>query len=176
MTAIDLRYPIGRYAKPDAYTAESRRSDLAAIASAPAELRAAVAGLYDEQLDTPYRPEGWTVRQVVHHVPDSHLNAYVRIKLALTEERPVIKPYDEEGWALLADSRETAIEVSLSLLDTVHHRWLHILRAMRESDFSRLYIHPATGEHDLNFLVGLYAWHGRHHVAHITALRARKGW
>ena len=176
MTDADLRYPIGRFAAPISYTAEWRSEGISSIASLPAALRAAVAGLSDTQLDTPYRPGGWSVRQVVHHLPDSHLNAYVRIKLALTEETPVIKAYDEHAWALLEDSRSTPIETSLSLLDAVHDRWVRVMRAMSELDFSRRYVHPATGEHEVTHIVGLYAWHGTHHVAHITSLRARMGW
>ena len=175
MTDLDLRYPIGRYAPPAAYSDQWRRQCIDAIAAAPAAMRAAVAGADAALLDTPYRPGGWTVRQVVHHVPDSHLNAYVRLKLALTEDRPVIKPYDEEAWARLEDSRSTPIEVSLQLLDAVHDRWGRLLHAMAPADFERRYVHPDTGEHTLHHLVGLYAWHGAHHVAHITALRERLG-
>ncbi|HEX4934371.1 MAG TPA: putative metal-dependent hydrolase [Gemmatimonadaceae bacterium] len=175
MTERDLRFPIGRYAPPPEYTATWRRGCIDRIAAAPAQLRAAVQGLGEAELDTPYRPGGWTVRQVVHHVPDSHLNAYVRLKLALTEDRPTIKPYDEGGWALLEDSRSTPIETSLRLLEAVHDRWVRILRAMSEADFDRRYVHPDTGEHALHHLVGLYAWHGDHHIAHITALRERLG-
>lgn len=176
MTAPDLRYPVGRYLPPTSVDAAWRARQIDKIAGAPAALRAAVSGLNDTQLDTPYRPDGWTVRQVVHHVPDSHMNAFIRIKMALTEERPTIKPYDEARWALLEDARSTPIEVSLQLLDTLHDRWVRILRSMTESDFSRRYVHPESGEHDLDSLLGLYAWHGRHHVAHITSLRERNGW
>ncbi|MEO6444759.1 MAG: YfiT family bacillithiol transferase [Gemmatimonadaceae bacterium] len=172
----NLKYPIGRFAKPTSHSAESRAAGISVIEAAPAALRAAVSGLSVAQLDTPYRPGGWTVRQVVHHVPDSHLNAYMRLKLALTEERPVIKPYDEAAWALLEDSRSTKIETSLALLDAVHDRWVRILRAMSPDDFSRRWVHPESGDHDLDALVGLYAWHGAHHTAHVTSLRARNGW
>lgn len=175
MTDQDLRYPIGRYTPPLAFTPDWRQACIDQIAATPAALRAAVAGLGDDVLDTPYRPGGWTVRQVVHHVPDSHLNAYVRLKLALTEDCPTIKPYDEEAWALLADSRSTPVEVSLQLLATVHDRWVRILRAMADADFERRYVHPDSGQHALTHLVGLYAWHGAHHVAHVTSLRARLG-
>lgn len=175
MTEQDLRYPIGRYAPPPSFTPEWRRGCIDRIAATPAALRAAVHGLDDGALDTPYRPGGWTVRQVVHHVPDSHLNAYVRLKLALTEDCPTIKPYDEEAWALLADSRSTPVEVSLQLLESVHDRWVRILRAMSDADFDRTYVHPDSGRHALTHLVGLYAWHGEHHVAHVTSLRARLG-
>lgn len=176
MTTPDLRYPIGRYTAPDVYTADWRAARIDEMAALPAALRAAVAGLSPEQLDTPYRPGGWTVRQVVHHVPDSHLNMYLRLKWALTESTPTIKPYDEVAWAELPDSRLTPVEVSLSLLDAVHDRGVRLLRAMSEADFARRYVHPESGEHPLNYMVGSYAWHGRHHVAHITSLRDRMGW
>lgn len=176
MTKSDLQYPIGRYESPAAYTPDWRATAIAQLAATPAAMRAALDGLTDEQLDTPYRPGGWTVRQVAHHVPDSHLNMYIRLKWTLTEDRPTIKPYDEVAWAELEDSRTTPIEVSLRLLEAVHVRADALLRAMAEADFDRRYLHPDSGEHPLNHLVGLYAWHGRHHVAHVTALRARMGW
>ncbi len=133
----DLRYPVGRHQRPQSLTSEQRRTAIDAIAAAPTLLRTAVSGLDDRQLDTPYRPDGWTVRQVVHHVPDSHLNAYTRFKLALTEDTPTIKPYDEAKWAQLEDSRSTPIATSLALLDAVHDRWIRVLRAMSPSDFAR---------------------------------------
>lgn len=173
----DLRYPIGRFkptAKPEP---ADRREWIRAIEEAPAQLRAAVQGLTDQQLDTPYRDGGWTVRQVVHHVPDSHMNAYVRTCLTLTENEPTIRPYDEGAWAELTFARLGPIETSLELLDALHARWLGVLRAMSEADYSRRLIHP---EHDrlmtLGTIVEMYAWHGRHHVAHITKLREREGW
>src|SRR6185503_13578635 len=138
--------------------------------------REAVRGLSDDRLSTPYRPGGWTVRQLAHHVPDSHLNAYVRLKLALTEETPTIKPYDEALWARLPDSDVVPVETSLVLLESVHARWVALLRSMKDEDFNRRYNHPDTGNHDLNYLVALYAWHGPHHTAHITTLRMQKGW
>jgi hypothetical protein len=146
------------------------------IAEAPARLRAAVEGLTPEQLETPYRPDGWTVRQVAHHVADSHLNAYVRFKLALTEDEPGIKTYKEALWAELADTREVPVEVSLTLLETLHRRWVALLRSLSAADFERTVRHPDHGVLNLNQLVGMYSWHGRHHVAHITALRERMGW
>ncbi len=176
MTEADLRYPIGRYESPNAFTPSWRATSIEQLAAAPAAMRAALHGLSDAQLDTPYRPGGWTVRQVAHHVPDSHLNMYVRLKWTLTEDRPTIKAYDEVAWAELEDSRSTPIEVSLRLLESVHHRIDRLLRAMSEADFVRRYVHPETGEHTLHHLLGLYAWHGRHHVAHVTALRQRMGW
>ena len=175
MTVPDPRYPIGRFAPPEPIDAATRAAAIDALVAHPAEIRAAVDGLSSAQLDTPYREGGWTVRQVVHHVPDSHLNAYVRLKLALTEDCPTIKPYDEEAWARLADSRSTPVEGSLQLLATVHDRWVRILRAMTDADFERRYVHPDSGQHALTHLVGLYAWHGAHHVAHVTSLRARLG-
>jgi len=176
MTEPDLRYPVGRYLPPDHFSAEWRAARIAEMAALPGELRAAVRGLSDTQLDTPYRPGGWTVRQVVHHVPDSHLNMYLRLKWALTEATPTIKPYDEGAWAELPDVRLTPIDVSLALLEAVHDRGTRLLRAMRDADFERRYVHPESGEHTLNHMVGSYAWHGRHHVAHITTLRDRMGW
>jgi uncharacterized damage-inducible protein DinB len=139
-------------------------------------MRAAVARLTDEQLDTPYRDGGWTVRQVVHHVPESHLNSYVRFKLALTEHEPTIKPYFEDRWAELEDARTAPIELSLNLLDAVHGRWVWFLRSLKPTDFERAFQHPDLGKVTLDKNVALYAWHGRHHVAHITSLRERMGW
>ncbi len=173
----DLRYPIGPFTAPaaGAATAVSRAGHIAAIHALPSHMRAAVKGLDDRQLDTPYRPGGWSVRQVVHHVADSHVNAFVRIKLALTEDAPTIKPYDEVEWAKLADAR-LPIDVSLRLLDAVHERWAAVLGAMEPADYARRFVHPEAGEHDLDWLVAQYDWHGRHHVAHITRLREREGW
>ena len=171
-----LQYPIGRYVPPADHGASWRSAQVDAIAAAPAAMRAALQGLDDAQLDTPYRPGGWTVRQVAHHVPDSHLNAYVRLKLALTEETPTIKPYDETAWALLEDARSTPIETSLVLLESVHDRMVRVLRSMSDQQFARRYRHPDSGEHALDYLVGLYAWHGAHHAAHVTRLRERMGW
>jgi uncharacterized damage-inducible protein DinB len=171
----DLRYPIGRLDRQSVLTAAQRRDAIDAIAAAPAALRAAVRGLSDAQLDTPYRPDGWTVRQLVHHVADSHLNAYVRVKLALTEENPTIKPYDQGSWAQLADSA-MPVGGSLDMLDALHARLVHLLRAMPESAFARLLSHPENGPMTIDALLSTYAWHGRHHVAHVTALRERMQW
>jgi uncharacterized damage-inducible protein DinB len=146
------------------------------IAQTPAKLREAVKGMSDVQLDTPYRPGGWTVRQVVHHVPDSHLNSYVRFKLALTEDEPTIKPYAEDRWAELADTKATPIEVSLTLLDSLHDRWVRLLRSLTAEEWKRTFRHPDLGPMTLEKTLALYAWHGRHHVAHVTELRARSGW
>jgi hypothetical protein len=172
----DLRYPVGRFQRPPSLEPKQRRAAIDTVAEAPTKLRAAVAGLTESQLDTPYRPEGWTVRQVVHHVPDSHLNAYTRFKLALTEDTPTIKPYDEAAWAKLEDSKSTPVATSLALLDAVHDRWVRILRAMSSSDFSRTLMHPENGVMNLDQMLALYEWHSRHHVAHVTNLRQRSGW
>jgi hypothetical protein len=139
-------------------------------------LRAAVAGLKDEQVDTPYRDGGWTVRQVIHHVPESHMNAYIRFKLALTETQPAVKAYDEAAWAETADVRETPIEVSLALLENLHKRWVVLLKSMSDADFAKQFQHPDLGLVPLEKNLALYAWHGKHHVAHITSLRERKQW
>ena len=173
---MDLRYPIGPFKFHDAPTDENIRHAIDEIAEAPANLRAAVEGLTPEQLDTPYRPGGWTVRQVVHHVPDSHLNSYCRLKLALTEDEPVIKPYDETRWAELEDSRVTPIEVSLALLESLHKRWVMLLESVEPADFQRTFRHPDIGVVTLAQNTCLYAWHGKHHVAHITSLRERVRW
>jgi uncharacterized damage-inducible protein DinB len=157
-------------------TDEERRRLIDEIAETPQRLRAAIRAMSDEQLDTMYRPGGWTVRQVVHHVPDSHLNSYVRFKLALTEEEPTIRPYDEDRWAMLEDSRLTPPEVSLALLDALHERWVTLLCSLAPEDFRRTFRHPELGLVSLNKNVALYAWHGRHHVAHITSLSERMGW
>ncbi len=172
----DLSYPIGKFT-PESKLSSQRRAELIGqIAEAPARLRAAVQGLSPQQLDTPYRPEGWTVRQVVHHVPDSHMNAYIRFKLALTEPEPTIKPYEQQLWAELADTRQTPIESSLTLLDCLHQRWVTLLKSIAEGDWQRTFRHPELGVVHLDTNLALYAWHGRHHVAHITGLRQRMGW
>lgn len=139
-------------------------------------MRAAVAGLNDEQLDTPYRPGGWTVRQVVHHVPESHLNSYVRFKLAITEDEPTIKPYFEDRWAELDDARQAPIALSLDLLEALHGRWIWFLRSLKQADFQRTFRHPELGIVSVDKNIALYAWHGEHHVAHITSMRKRMGW
>ena len=175
MSDVDLRYPIGRFSARSEVAPEERAAFIGQIAAAPAALRAAVTGLSDAQLDTPYRPGGWTVRQVVHHVPDSHLNAYTRFRLALTENDPLIRTYEQGAWAELPDSR-LPIDVSLRLLDALHGRWVVLLRSMSDTDFERPLRHPESGPMTLDMLLQLYAWHGRHHAAHITSLRARRGW
>jgi uncharacterized damage-inducible protein DinB len=172
----DPRYPVGRF-DPRAEAAPGLRGGwIDEVAALPTRLREAVAGLSDEQLDTPYREGGWTVRQVVHHLPDSHMNAYVRFKLGLTEEAPLIKTYDEAAWANLADTRDTPPEVSLALLEALHARWTTLLRSLGEAEWKRAITHPDWGAVPLDRLLGLYAWHGRHHTAHVTTLRERMGW
>lgn len=171
-----LRYPVGPFDMESEPDAAERPRLIDEIAQTPQRLRSAVEGLSDEQLDTPYRPGGWTIRQVVHHVPDSHLNSYIRFKLALTEEEPTIRPYMEDRWATLEDSRITPLEISLSLLEALHERWVLLLRSLSAKDFERTFRHPDLGAVSLNKNLALYAWHGRHHIAHITSLRERKGW
>ena len=176
-TATDLRYPIGRFSWPDTVNEQQRARWIDEIERAPLELRAAVSGLSPAQLDTPYRPGGWTARQVAHHVPDSHLNAYCRFKLALTEDEPTIKPYDEARWAELGDTRTVPLDVSLDLLDALHERWIALIRSMSAADMQRTFRHPEQNRVlRLDQVLALYAWHGRHHTAHITSLRDREGW
>ena len=172
---MDPRYPIGKFEMPKEVTQARRQQAIEAIAAAPAQMRAAVKGLNDKQLDTPYREGGWTVRQVVHHVPDSHMNALIRLKLALTEDNPTVKPYNETAWAELADAK-MPIEASQSLLDSVHARWDRVWRAMKPEQFARKLVHPEHGERTIDWLLFLYEWHGKHHTAHITELRKQKGW
>jgi hypothetical protein len=171
----DPRFPIGKFSYSGPLTAEQKAQHLDNIEQAPANLRAAVRGLSDAQLDTPYRDGGWTVRQVVHHVPDSHLNSYVRFKLALTEEGPTIKPYMEDRWAEMSDSRQP-IENSLVMLESLHRRWMIILRNLTDSDWQRTFSHPELGPMTLEKNLALYSWHGKHHVAHIASLRERMSW
>lgn len=177
---IDPRYPIGtfQYVSPNSSmeAARHRKEHIDVIAALPKNFREAVRGLNESQLDTPYREGGWTVRQLVHHVPDSHLNAYVRTKLALTESDPTVKTYDERLWAELGDSRGTPIEVSLMLLEALHMRWVVLLINLKEGDFSRRFVHPQLGPVTLEKMIALYAWHSQHHTAHITHLRMRMGW
>lgn len=173
----DLRYPIGRFHYDGTMTDDRRAKCVDRIAAAPAGLRAAVAGLDQTRLDTPYRPGGWTVRQVVHHVPDSHLNAYTRIRLALTEDTPTIKPYEEARWAELPDARTAPVEISLALLEALHARWVPLLREFGPAEAARTLRHPEHGRlMTVDELLALYAWHGEHHTAHIARLRERMGW
>jgi uncharacterized damage-inducible protein DinB len=173
---MDLQYPIGKFQWEGAITDKQREQLIAQIEQAPAQLRQAVAGLSQEQVNTPYRPNGWTVRQVVHHLPDSHMNTNIRFRLALTEDEPTIKPYDQERWAVLEDARTAPLELSLSLLESLHHRWVILLRSLRAQDFARTFRHPEMGVVSLDKYLALVAWHGRHHIAHITSLRDRMGW
>ncbi|MFY9688835.1 MAG: bacillithiol transferase BstA [Candidatus Acidiferrales bacterium] len=174
--ATDLRFPIGKFQRPEGISADQRSQFIDQIADTPARLAAAVAGLSPSQLDTPYRPGGWTVRQLVHHVPDSHMNAYVRFRLALTEDEPTIKPYDEARWAELADAKTAPIEPSLALLENLHKRWVTLMRSFTPAEWARAFRHPERGLATLGGDLALYAWHGRHHVAHVTSLRERNGW
>jgi hypothetical protein len=172
----DLRYPIGKFAFPDQVTTQERDKFVEQIAEAPAQMKAAVAGLSDEQLDTPYRPGGWTVRQVVHHVPDSHLNSYIRFRWALTEDAPAIKAYHEDRWAELSDARTAPVETSLVLLESLHGRWINLLGSLTDDEWKRTFRHPELGPVSLEKNAALYAWHGQHHVAHIRNLRDRMRW
>jgi hypothetical protein len=173
----DPCYPIGKFSWSGSLAPGMRRAKIQAIADTPAQLRAAVYGLSEHRLDTPYREGGWTVRQVVHHLPDSHLNAYVRFKLALTEDQPLVKTYDEAAWANLADTPSTPVETSLVLLEKLHERWVNLLRAMPDADFLRTFRHPQhNAPLPIDWLVAVYGWHGPHHVAHITELRKKMGW
>lgn len=163
----DPRYPIGRFAWPESVPAQERAALLERVASAPSRLRVLVTGLTDRQLNTPYREGGWTVRQVIHHLPDSHINSYVRFKLALTEDEPLIKPYDEAAWAMLSDTAETPVETSLVLLEALHARWVTLMRGLTEQQWARTMRHPENGLLRLDRVLALYAWHGDHHIAHI---------
>jgi uncharacterized damage-inducible protein DinB len=172
----ELRYPIGRVGKGASSDPAIRATQIQTLRELPERLRASVAGLSDAQLDTPYREGGWTVRQVVHHVADSHAMAYTRCKLALTEEWPTITPYDEAAWANLPDSRLLTVDVSLALIEALHARWVVVLEPLSEEDFQRGFNHPERGRETLGRTLAIYDWHSRHHTAHITTLRARQGW
>jgi hypothetical protein len=173
---MDPRYPVGKLEIPSDVTPARRLQAIDEIASTPAKLRAAVKGLSDAQLDTPYRDGGWTVRQVIHHVPDSHMNAYIRLRLALTEDKPTVRPYEEARWAELADAKSAPIAVSQTLLDSLHDRWDRLWRSLKPEHFARPLIHPEHGERNIDWLLFVYEWHGKHHTAHITELRKQKGW
>jgi len=178
MTSLsnDPRFPTGKFTFDPDVTGDKRARWIDAIRRTPAAFRAAVNGLNEAQLDTPYRDGGWTVRQLVHHVPESHANAFVRFKLALTEDNPTIKPYDEDAWAKLPDVARAPIDSSLTLLEALHTRWVTLLDVMKADDFTRPLIHPERGQITLDLLLQIYAWHGPHHTAHVTALRTQKGW
>ncbi len=173
----DLRYPAGRFSAPEVISPADIRAWIAELENLPERLRAAVSGLSAGQLDTSYRPRGWTLRQVVHHLPDSHMNAYIRFRLALTEDNPVIRPYREDLWAETGDARDGAVQVSLDLLECVHRRWTSLLGTMSPESFRRTYYHPENQQtYRLDAVLALYAWHGAHHLAHITGTIRRQGW
>jgi DinB superfamily len=172
----DLRYPIGPLAAATPFTPAHRAAAIKTLAEAPARFRLAVAGLSDAQLDTPYRPAGWTVRQVVHHVVDSHINAYLRTKFALSDDNPTIRPYPEQIWAEMADARTAPVSMSLTLLDALHGRWVMLLQSLAPELYARTLLHPERGLMSLDDLLAMYEWHSRHHAAHITELRGREGW
>jgi hypothetical protein len=172
----DLRYPIGRFDHEGPVTDDDLARWIDQIEALPGRLRRAVDGLTDAQLDTSYRPGGWTLRQVVHHVPDSHLNSYVRFKWALTEDEPLIKAYDEAGWAELADYRTVPVATSLDFLALLHAKWVALLRSLAREQLGRRFVHPVSGPTALDRAIGLYAWHGQHHLAHVTTTAERNGW
>lgn len=174
--ATDPRFPIGKFAYEGPPAEEQRKQLIAEIEKVPSAMRAATKGLSPQQIETPYRDGGWTVRQVVHHVPESHMNAYIRFKLALTEDEPTIKPYKEDLWSRLPDVESTPLETSLSMLDSLHSRWVLLLRSLEPEDWKRTFRHPEQGVVPLEKNLALYSWHGRHHVAHITELRKKMGW
>jgi DinB superfamily len=173
---VDLRYPIGRFEHEGPVSNGDLATWLGQLEALPEQMRAAVGWLSDAQLDTPYRPEGWTLRQVVHHVPDSHLNCYVRFKWALTEDEPVIKAYYEERWAELPDYRTVPVETSLRFLAVIHEKLVALLRSLSREQLARRFLHPDLGSVELAWNVGNYAWHGRHHLAHVTTTIERHGW
>jgi hypothetical protein len=171
-----LRYPIGGPKRAAPFTAQERSAAIEGIRQLPQGLRSAVAVLSEEQLETPYRPGGWTVRQLVHHVADSHMNSYIRVRLGLTEDWPTIIPYQETRWAELEDARAASVSTSLDLLQALHSRWAQLFASLDEQDWKRGYVHPESGRETLEQVVVLYDWHGRHHTAHVTQLSARMGW
>ncbi len=172
----DLRYPVGPFAAPASFSTADRATAFKTLAELPARMRLACAGLSDAQLDTPYRPDGWTVRQVVHHTVDSHINAYLRTKFALSDDNPTIRPYPEAIWAEMADAKSAPVSMSLTLLDALHGRWLMLLRSLAPGQFARTLLHPERGPMTIDDVLAMYEWHSRHHTAHITALRDREGW
>lgn len=172
----DLRYPVGDFTPTTPFTAAHRTAAITVLAELPARLRLACAGLSDAQLDTPYRPDGWTVRQLVHHVVDSHINAYLRTKFALSDDNPTIRPYPEAVWAEMADARTAPVSMSLNLLDALHGRWVMLLKSLPAEAFARTLMHPERGPMSLDDVMALYEWHARHHTAHVNNLRQREGW
>jgi len=173
---MDPRFPVGQFSAPHSVTPQLRNSAIEEIAATPAKLRAALHGLSDAQLETPYREGGWTLRQVTHHLADSHMNAYIRWRFALTETGPTIKPYNEADWAKLEDAEHAPVEVSLRLLEPLHERWVRLIRSMQPEGFARTFVHPDHGARTLDWMLFLYAWHGRHHTAHIIELKKQKNW
>lgn len=171
-----LKYPIGRYEVDDNIDKASINNWIKEIETLPQKLYDAVKGLNTNQLQTPYRPDGWTVQQVIHHIADSHMNAYIRFKLALTEDRPMIKPYDENLWAELPDTKLVDIKVSLDLIKSLHIRWTALLKQLNKEELSKEFLHPESGMKNLKETICLYAWHGNHHLAHITSLKHRMNW
>ena len=174
--STDPRFPLGKFSWPQSVTEAELKHYIDRIAAQPANLRAAVAGLTQEQLDTPYREWGWTVRQVVHHIPESHMHSFIRFKLALTEDKPTVKPYDEDAWGKLGDIAVTPIEVSMRLLDALHERWVDLMHVLTPEQWKREFVHPELGVISLDKQAALYAWHGDHHIAHITELRKHRDW
>ncbi|UOY91943.1 bacillithiol transferase BstA [Ectobacillus sp. JY-23] len=173
---MDLRYPLGKFEAPELFNDKLRKTWIHDIRKAPTAVKRAIEGLSDNKLDTPYRTEGWTIRQVIHHMADSHMNSFIRFKLALTEDNPTIKPYHEDQWALLPDTNTAPVSLSLSLLEGLHKRWVILLESLTDEDFKRTFYHPDLGEVTLDTALALYAWHSKHHTAHITSLRLRMGW
>lgn len=169
----ELKYPIGKFHYQGPYSEEQKKHFIKEIAETPAALKEVIKNFSEAQLETPYRPGGWTVRQVVNHMADSHMNAFIRFKLALTEENPTIKPYEQDQWANLSDSLNSPIELSLNLLDTLHQKWVILLNSLSSDDFKRTYMHPESGSSSLEKVLGMYAWHSRHHLAHVTGVRDR---
>jgi uncharacterized damage-inducible protein DinB len=175
VSAVDPRYPVGKFERPDTITSEDRLNAIGSLAELPEQLRNAVEGMDSKQLNTPYREGGWTVRQLVHHIADSHMNAFIRIRLALTEDWPTIKPYDENAWATLHDSA-APVEWSLELIESLHARWVMLLQSLSDEQWQRGFRHPESGPWTVEAVTLMYGWHSRHHVAHITHLRAAGGW
>ena len=173
---MDLSFPIGKWKRPQSILLDERPQLIAMIAAAPQKFRAAVHGLNDQQLDTPYRPEGWTVRQVIHHIADSHMNSYLRMKFAVTEKDPLVKAYDEAVWARLHDAATMPIEPSLQVIDGLHARWANFLGSLTEPEWARAFVHSENGPMRVDTALSLYVWHSQHHAAHITRLREREGW
>ena len=174
-TAVDARYPMGKFRRPAVLDEPARKSAMKDLAELPALLRSAVEGMNDAQLATPYREGGWTVRQVVHHIADSHMNAFVRVRKALTEENPVISVYEEKAWAELPDSQAAPVKWSLALLENLHARWVMMLQGLSEEQWKRTFVHPENGLMAVELATAMYAWHGKHHLAHVRQVRPDAG-